>query len=214
MAKSKSKRKKKGRGRRETGQSDIDWGAAAARPSDRLWTLVLAAGAVAAVAVGGYLWWQGAQVEEELLALAARGKDALAKVETPRNLGTGHLGAGEFYNYESAYPTSGRHARTWTKPGVHERQPPANQLVHALEHGNIVVYYDAPGAEAQDMIEDWAGLYGGQWDGLVAVRQFGLGRTVVLTAWTKRLRLQTFDPAAAAAFVDAYRGRGPENPVR
>ena len=35
-----------------------------------------------------------------------------------------------------------------------------------------------------------------------------------MTAWRKRLRLKTFDASAAAAFIDAYRGRGPENPVR
>ena len=40
------------------------------------------------------------------------------------------------------------------------------------------------------------------------------GEAIVLTAWTKRLRLDPFDPAAAAAFIDAYRGRGPEHPVR
>jgi hypothetical protein len=37
---------------------------------------------------------------------------------------------------------------------------------------------------------------------------------VVLTAWRKILKLDTFEPASAAAFVDAYRGRGPENKVR
>ncbi len=42
----------------------------------------------------------------------------------------------------------------------------------------------------------------------------GLGSDLVLTAWTKRLRLASFDAPLAAAFVDAYRGRGPEHPVR
>ena len=42
----------------------------------------------------------------------------------------------------------------------------------------------------------------------------GLGQSVVLTAWAKRLDLDRFDPAPAAAFIDGYRGRGPENPVR
>jgi hypothetical protein len=35
-----------------------------------------------------------------------------------------------------------------------------------------------------------------------------------LTAWTKKLSLVQFDEAAAAAFIDAFRGRGLENPVR
>jgi hypothetical protein len=83
-----------------------------------------------------------------------------------------------------------------------------------LEHGNIVIYYDAPETEVLATLKDWAGLYGGQWDGLVVTPHSGLGKTIVMTAWRKILRLDTFDPAAAAAFIDAYRGRGPEHPVR
>lgn len=39
-----------------------------------------------------------------------------------------------------------------------------------------------------------------------------LGESIVLIAWTRRLRLEEFEPAGA--FVDTYRGHGPENPVR
>lgn len=65
-----------------------------------------------------------------------------------------------------------------------------------------------------DILKRWAGLYGGQWDGLVVTPKPGLGEAIVLTAWTKLLRLAPFDAEAAAAFIDAFRGRGPENPVR
>ena|SRR5918996_4475010 len=79
---------------------------------------------------------------------------------------------------------------------------------------NIVTYYDKPGAEGMKRLEGWAGLHDGQWSGLVVTPAAGLGEAVVLTAWTKRLELDTFNPAGAAAFIDAYRGRGPEHPVR
>jgi len=49
---------------------------------------------------------------------------------------------------------------------------------------------------------------------VLVVRREGLGQRLILTAWNKILRLDHFDPAVAAAFVDKYRGRGPENPVR
>ena len=52
------------------------------------------------------------------------------------------------------------------------------------------------------------------WDGLIASPSPGLGSAVLLNAWTKSLKLEPFDPIAAAAFIDTYRGRGPENPVR
>jgi hypothetical protein len=87
-------------------------------------------------------------------------------------------------------------------------------LVHALEHGHIVIYYDRPGDAALDLIERWTGLYGGLWDGVVAAPDRSLGERIVLTAWRKRLDLEAFDPEIAAAFIDKYRGRGPENPVR
>ena len=63
-------------------------------------------------------------------------------------------------------------------------------------------------------LKDWTSLYDGTWDGVVATKAAGLGEVVVMTAWTKLLRLETFDDASAAAFIDLYRGRGPENAVR
>jgi len=48
----------------------------------------------------------------------------------------------------------------------------------------------------------------------MCIREGGLGQRLILTAWGEILRLDHFDPAVAAAFVDKYRGRGPENPVR
>ena len=116
--------------------------------------------------------------------------------------------------YQDRFPTSGPHDPTWTPPGVYTNPGAPTQLVHALEHGNIVIYYDEPRSEVLALLERWADLYDDQWSGLVVTPAAGLGSAVVLTAWTKRLELIPFEPAAAAAFVDAYRGRGPEHPVR
>ena len=63
-------------------------------------------------------------------------------------------------------------------------------------------------------LDAWADVYDGRWDGIVVTPMVGLGQSVVLTAWNRRLDLDRFDPASAAAFIDGYRGRGPENPVR
>ena len=83
-----------------------------------------------------------------------------------------------------------------------------------MEHGHVAIYFDQPDEEAMRLIRTWAGLFRGPWSGVIASPSPGLGQAVVLTAWQRRLRLDTFDPAAAAAFVDLFRGRGPENPVR
>lgn len=194
-------------------QRPIAWGGPPAKGVSWLnWAIALVA--VIAIAGGAFYWWQTIRTADRFEALAAEGQAALQRVETLRNDGRSHLAAGQGRQYADAFPTSGSHATVWTNAGVYEQPQRPIMLVHALEHGNVVIYYDEPGAAVMDQLEDWAALYGGQWDGIVVTPYSDLGETVVLTAWRRKLELNPFDPAAAAAFIDAYRGRGPENAVR
>jgi hypothetical protein len=191
----------------------LDWGAGSAKGSGLI-NLVLAAVALVAVVAGGLYFWQLRQAGSGFEALIAAGQPALAGVETTPDLGGGHLELGQGHSYGVAFPTSGIHDRVPIAPGFYTKPQRATQLVHSVEHGHIVIYYENPGAEARDTIEAWTTLFGGHWDGVVAVPSSGLGKAVVLTAWRKILKLDSFEPAAAAAFVDTYRGRGPEKRVR
>ncbi|GIW25283.1 DUF3105 domain-containing protein [Meiothermus sp.] len=167
-----------------------------------------------AVLLGGFFWWQG-QSADDFDALIAQGKPGLeARVISHPDAGRGHINMGTPVQYATDPPTSGVHWPNWTNPGFYERPEPREKLVHALEHGNVVIYYDRPPAEVLNQIRSWQRRFTGQWDGLVVVPKQGLGPIIELTAWNKLLRLETWDAALAAAFVDAYRGRGPENPVR
>ncbi len=171
---------------------------------------------VAAVlgAVGGWLWWQFNAAEAVFLNLAQAGRPALDAVETRPNLGRGHVPPGQAVAYGDRFPTSGPHDPEWVEPGFYGAPQTPERLVHAVEHGNIVIYYDKPGDAVLQTLDSWTDLYGAQWSGIVVAPAPALGAAVVLTAWRKVLRLDPFDAAAAAAFVDAFRGRGPENPVR
>jgi hypothetical protein len=191
----------------------LNWGASSAKGSGAI-NLVLAVVALAAVVAGGLYFWQLQQAGSGFEALIAKGQPALARVETTPNQSGGHLGPGQGHSYGVAFPTSGIHDRVPISPGFYTEPQRATQLVHAVEHGQIVIYYENPGAEARDTIEAWTALFGGNWDGVVAVPSSGLGKAVVLTAWRKILKLDSFEPASAAAFIDAYRGRGPEKRVR
>lgn len=142
------------------------------------------------------------------------GTAALTAVETFPDDGRKHVEPGETVNYEKDFPTSGPHDPNPVVPGVHSQEQRPEQLVHSLEHGNIVVYYDQPGTEATKALESWANQFSGAWDGVVVTPKAGLGESIVLTAWTKQLNLTEFEPEAAASFIDEHRGRGPENPVR
>lgn len=165
--------------------------------------------------LGGFFWWQSQSSVNSFDALIAQGQpDLEALVITHSDAGRGHITTGTPVQYATDPPTSGVHWPNWTDPGFYERPEPKEKLVHALEHGNIVIYYDRPSQEALKTLRAWSSRYRGQWDGLVVVLKPGLGQTVELTAWNKLLRLENWNPALAAAFIDAYRGRGPENPVR
>jgi len=166
----------------------------------------------------GAWWWNSAQTKGEtasvITELAEQGQGALANVRSVPSQGNGHLAPGQTRNYPEPFPTSGDHSATAANAGFYNNELPKVNLVHSMEHGNVVIYYDTPGDEAIDQLKAMTSLYDGFWDGLVVTSSPGLGEAIVLTAWTKILMLDNFDAAPVAAFVDAYRGRGPENPVR
>jgi hypothetical protein len=160
------------------------------------------------------LFLPGALCAQNFDALAKQGRAQLSRVESLPDLGGKHVGAGTPVAESEPFPVSGPHWPKATPSGFYKEPQPKGELIHALEHGQVVVYYDAPGFKALSVLARWAKQFAGPWSGLVAVPHKGLGGEVVLTAWRKRLRLPAFDEAALAAFMDAYMGRGPENPVR
>ena len=116
-------------------------------------------------------------------------------------------------DYGTQYPTSGPHYPYPTAPGFYKKIQPLEKLVDSLEHGNIVIYFDEPRKSDIEKIRSWVDRYTGDFDGVIAVPSKGLGKKLVLTAWRHRLELPQLD-ARAAFFIDAFRGRGPERPVR
>jgi len=212
MPKSK-KRKKSGSASNKPTEGTINWGGGEASSGGQ--TKIFFIGLAAAAFIGGGWWiWSTSQADASFRDLASQGSAVLEKVQTFPDLGRRHLNHGESYRYQSPYPTSGPHAPFPTQPGFYNRPQQAIQLVHAMEHGNIVIYYDPTNTETAKVLGEWAGLYQGTWDGIVAVPRGGLGEQVILSTWRKQLRLPTFDQASAAAFIDAFRGRGPERKVR
>ena len=139
---------------------------------------------------------------------------ALEAVETFPDQGRNHIEPGETVDYASEFPTSGPHDPTPVAPSFYSQVQKPEQLVHSLEHGNIVIYYDRPSDSTIKTLKEWSTKFSGSWDGVVVTPKPGLGEEVVLTAWTKQLALSPFDAEAAFRFIDGYRGRGPENPVR
>jgi hypothetical protein len=136
---------------------------------------------------------------------------AYRDIQREESLGREHIDGP--VDYGTDFPTSGPHAPSPARAGFYDEPLPLEALVHALEHGNVVIYYDQPSDAAMKLIRSWTDQYQGVWDAVIAVPYDGLGEGIVLTSWQHRLELPKMD-VRASFFVDAFRGRGPENRVR
>jgi hypothetical protein len=143
----------------------------------------------------------------------------LAEVETFPSEGNDHVQSGTEVDYGTSPPTSGDHYPNPAPAGFYTETPPLGNLVHSLEHGNVVVYYD-PAAitpEARESLEESAAAHGDDpWASVVVAPTPNdePESPYVLTAWRQMLRLDSYDARTVQAFLAEYIGRGPENPVR
>ncbi len=125
-------------------------------------------------------------------------------VERPPNRGRGHIASP---TYDTPTPTSGEHlaeAPTCTSYG----EPIEPGLaVHALEHGAVIVWYQADrAADLRPALDDMAE----EWDSHVLVAPNpDIESPIVAAAWN---RLARYDVAGEQVrrFIDTYRKRGPE----
>jgi hypothetical protein len=139
----------------------------------------------------------------------------LKEVELFEGEGQTHVDEGTTVIYKTDPPTSGPHYARWLPAGIYEigkTQP--ELLVHNLEHGNVVIYFDRGQFQKTDLdlLLALPQKYSGQWDGVVLVEQKGAPLT--LTAWQAKLPLSAYDAKKIDQFLEAFRGRGPENRVR
>ncbi|ELZ26851.1 hypothetical protein C475_07951 [Halosimplex carlsbadense 2-9-1] len=146
-------------------------------------------------------------------------QSVVSQVQTEESNGLDHREQGTEIGYERVPPTSGAHwGGTWETAGFYTDQVPLESLVHSLEHGAVVVYYDSEALtpEAEENLRGWATNQSDNWRSFIAVPHPNEDpeSAYVLTAWTKRLTMDEYDDSMVRAFTAEYLGRGPENPVR
>ncbi|MBO2521810.1 MAG: hypothetical protein CW345_08415 [Firmicutes bacterium] len=142
---------------------------------------------------------------------------ALARaVERYPSEGANHVPTGQRVAYKTDPPNSGPHYAQWAPPGFYERPLPDELLVHNLEHGHIIIHYrpDALTPEIEQKILALTRAWTHQWAAVLAVPRPGMEHPFVLAAWRHLLRLDAYDDELVHLFVDAFIGRGPENPIR
>lgn len=150
--------------------------------------------------------------------LAADGGIAVPEgVELFEDEGQDHVEDGVHIFYKTDPPTSGTHAGRWLPASVYGLgEAKAELLVHNLEHGNIVIYFDRSVLSKSELkpLFKLAKKHIGQWDGILLVERNDKKHPMILTAWRAMIRLNKVDMERISSFVDTFRGRGPENRVR
>jgi hypothetical protein len=112
-------------------------------------------------------------------------------------------------DYDSVPPTHGPHSATPAACGVHS-EPIANEnLVHSLEHGAVGILY-LPTVPVDDIreVERLARSYDGR---VLSAPYPDMPTPIAVVSWGEMMRLQALDRAAIRAYIDAFRGRGPED---
>lgn len=117
--------------------------------------------------------------------------------------------------YPTNPPTNGPHAFTWAQDGDYAGQaaPPTGQVVHAQEHGRVVIQY-RPGISEHKLAQLVALYEESPEHVLLLENATDMPCEVAATAWGQgvlcpKLNARSFD--ALRAFRDRFRGKGPES---
>ncbi|MCP8615283.1 DUF3105 domain-containing protein [Salirhabdus salicampi] len=144
-----------------------------------------------------------------VVLLSACSDESIEGVESFDDDGNEHLQDVSDFNpndYSSDPPTSGPHMGNLVKAGYYEEIIPDPYLIHNLEDGYIVIYYNEGSIghikeDLQQLAEESKGH-----SGVVVVPRSGIEEEVILTAWTKMLRMNDFDREKAEQFIKKYIG--------
>ena len=127
----------------------------------------------------------------------------------------------EKVDYAANPPTGGKHFAQWAEDGAYDEAPDVKQLVHALEHGRIIIWFKESLPESQRA--NLKAFYDEDtYQMLLTPNETKMPYAVAATAWNaeptpngtgRLLGCPKYDDAvfdALRAFKDEHRGNGPE----
>jgi hypothetical protein len=143
------------------------------------------------------------------------GSDPNAKIEEFPSEGNDHVAPGTKVQYRTNPPTSGNHYPAWSDWGVFDTAPADETLVHNLEHGGIVIFYDCPKGcpSAKNSLAGYANRYDSKgFTGIMLVPRSNMpeGARIALVSWQNRMLLQTLDVNKINDFVAKRLNKGRE----
>ena len=130
------------------------------------------------------------------------------------SLGRDHIAVSETHvPYNSDPPTSGPHAQA-APAGFYELPFPDENIVHNLEHGHVVIAYDCDQLKDCEMVKaELRRLVVNKYNSqqVMAIPRKNRDAPITLTAWQRIELLEAYDEQRLTAFIEAWRGRAPEN---
>lgn len=126
-----------------------------------------------------------------------------------------HIQTGEQHApYNSDPPASGPHYTQPAQAGFYDEALPDEQLMHNLEHGYVVIWYNCSGTEETacaafktqiSNVMDQAGSIK-----LIAVPRLSLPGSIAATTWGRLYQPDAFNPDELLAFIKTFRNKAPE----
>jgi hypothetical protein len=116
------------------------------------------------------------------------------------------------YKYKTNPPTSGNHFEIPAADGAYTKAPNIGALVHELEHGRIIIWYQ-PNAPAALIGQAKALFDEDSFHMVLAPNETKMPYQIAESAWTRSITCPTVTDAtwdALRLFRDRYRDQGPE----
>jgi hypothetical protein len=131
-----------------------------------------------------------------------------SKTDADSGAGNNHVNGD--VQYDTNPPSGGNHNPNPASAGTYTttNTPPDAQIVHALEHGYVTIWYKPDVAAAT--ITDLQTLAAKYDRDVLLVPRASMDKPVAATAWHRRLLCTQPDVSALDTFVTSYRNQGPE----
>jgi hypothetical protein len=164
----------------------------------------------------------GSVPEQRVTDLAAAARAARCDLDSFRADSRDHTAdLSERVSYKSNPPTSGKHFQTPAEDGAYSEAPAAQELVHSLEHGRVVIWFK-PSLPREQRANLRSLFEEDDYQMLITPDPDRMKYAVAATAWSAdpaplgtgrllgcpRITPQVYD--ALRAFRDEHRGNGPE----
>lgn len=124
--------------------------------------------------------------------------------------GRQHFPDGTKITYDTNPPAEGNHYAKPQDAGVYITPPADGHLVHSLEHGAVILWYN-PKMLSKDQIKQLANLFNSiSLSKTIMTPRDNMDVPVAVTSWGRILKLQSIDAKQIKAFFETNYDRGPE----